>query len=207
MQTLSCSEVRRAVWSRRRAVVALVAAAASTATAASAWLMIGRVGDLASPMEEASGGPTGTVLMAWLVTVSTVTAVFVVIGLLQLIAELASRPDDCRCLHTVASTPQPQLQPRPQGRTERTATISQLDKRPVPAGRAMFEVTHAHTGKLIWTYTSEGAALGFVRDVVRLRSHHDAAQFQLRMVIGATGTTTIADGEELVRRALEDRVL
>jgi len=53
----------------------------------------------------------------------------------------------------------------------------------------------------------EAAALGFIRDIVRFRSHHDAAQFQLRMVDRTMGTTTVAEGTQLVKLALEDRVL
>ena len=70
-----------------------------------------------------------------------------------------------------------------------------------------FQLAHAQTGRLIWTYSGEGAALAFVRDVVRLRSHRDAAQFELRMVDNGARTTTLARGEQLVRLALEDRVL
>jgi hypothetical protein len=70
-----------------------------------------------------------------------------------------------------------------------------------------FQLAHAQTGRLIWTYSREGAALGFVRDVVRLRSHRDAAQFELRMIDHGARTTTLARGEQLVRLALEDRVL
>jgi hypothetical protein len=70
-----------------------------------------------------------------------------------------------------------------------------------------FQVAHARTGRLIWTYRREGIALGFVRDVVRVRSHHDAAQFELRMVDQYARATTLARGEQLVRLALEDRVL
>jgi hypothetical protein len=71
----------------------------------------------------------------------------------------------------------------------------------------VFQVAHAGTGKLIWTYAREGSALGFVRDVVRVRSHADAAQFELRIVRRDARAYTLAQGEQLVRRALEDRVL
>ena len=77
----------------------------------------------------------------------------------------------------------------------------------VPSEGTLLLVTQQHTGKLVWTYASEGVALGFVRDVVRLRSRQDAAQFELRMVVGSTRTTTIAEGEQLVTRALAGRVL
>jgi hypothetical protein len=77
----------------------------------------------------------------------------------------------------------------------------------VYADGTVFEVAHAGSGKLIWTYSREGSALGFVRDVVRVRSHADAAQFELRIVHGGVRGYTVAQGEQLVRRALEDRVL
>src|SRR4051794_10819286 len=70
-----------------------------------------------------------------------------------------------------------------------------------------FQLADAQSGRLIWTYAREGVALGFVRDVVRLRSHREAAQFELRLVDGGARTTTLARGEQLVRLALEDRVL
>jgi hypothetical protein len=60
---------------------------------------------------------------------------------------------------------------------------------------------------LIRAYAHEGAALGFVRDVIRLRGHQDAAQFELRTLHPGAQTIVLAEGEQLVKRALEDRVL
>ena len=42
-----------------------------------------------------------------------------------------------------------------------------------------FELRHLLSGAVIRVYPSEGPALAFVRDVVRLRGHHDAARFAL----------------------------
>jgi hypothetical protein len=82
---------------------------------------------------------------------------------------------------------------------------------PIPPGVlpdvVAFQLAETDTGKLIRTYTHEGPALGFIRDVVRLRGHEDAAQFQLRMVRSQTLPTVVAEGDRLVKQALEDRVL
>jgi hypothetical protein len=78
---------------------------------------------------------------------------------------------------------------------------------PLDVDATVFQVAHARSGKLIWTYAREGLALGFVRDVVRVRSHADAAQFELRVVHRGATSYTVAQGQQLVRRALEDRVL
>lgn len=87
-------------------------------------------------------------------------------------------------------------------------TISQAVSQPVGSRHGLrFQLAHAQTGRPIWTYAREGVALGFVRDVVRLRSHLEAAQFELRLVESGARTTTLARGEQLVRLALEDQVL
>jgi enoyl-CoA hydratase/carnithine racemase len=70
-----------------------------------------------------------------------------------------------------------------------------------------FQLSHVETGKLIRTYAREAAALGFVRDVVRLRGRLEAAQFELRALHTDAPTTTVAEADQLVKRALEDRVL
>jgi hypothetical protein len=63
----------------------------------------------------------------------------------------------------------------------------------------------APTRRQIHTYTCEGPALAFVRDIVF--GHEDAAQFELRAIYADEKTSLIAGGRQLLRRALEDRVL
>ena len=61
------------------------------------------------------------------------------------------------------------------------------------------------TGGLVHAYASEGAALAFVRDVVVFAGREAGAQFQLVRVDASARTTVVAEGEALVRRAVEDR--
>ena len=107
------------------------------------------------------------------------------------------------------TAPRPQVESQATALVVRTLAVRQVapPSSTVLLHGVRFQLAHAQTGRLIWTYAREGAALGFVRDVVRLRSHRDAAQFELRMVDEGSRTTTLARGEQLVRLALEDRVL
>jgi hypothetical protein len=70
-----------------------------------------------------------------------------------------------------------------------------------------FELAYCRTARVIRTYACESAALAFVRDVVLFGSHADAAQFRLQRVAIGLQVETVAEGERLVRRALEDRIL
>ncbi len=60
------------------------------------------------------------------------------------------------------------------------------------------------TGERIHTYQTEGAALVFVRDVIRVNGHQAAAQFALDSEDEQGQTRVIAEGMALVRRALQD---
>ena len=68
-----------------------------------------------------------------------------------------------------------------------------------------FELRYREGGKLVHTYASEGAALAFVRDVVRVGGREQAAQFSLDERNERGEVRTIAVGPPLVQRALEDR--
>ncbi|HEV7665631.1 MAG TPA: hypothetical protein VGQ62_19020 [Chloroflexota bacterium] len=68
-----------------------------------------------------------------------------------------------------------------------------------------FELRHLDSGKLIYRYTSEGAALAFVRDVVRVGGRDQAAKFSLDRRDDAGQALTVAMGADLVKRAIEDR--
>jgi hypothetical protein len=70
-----------------------------------------------------------------------------------------------------------------------------------------FELRHLLSGAVIRNYASEGAALAFVRDVVRVRGHRDAARFALTYTNEHRVVQRVAEAEALVARALEDRVL
>ena len=69
-----------------------------------------------------------------------------------------------------------------------------------------FELWHLETAALVHCYTSEGAALAFVRDVVVFGGRQAGREFQLFRV-DAHGLSVVAEGDVLMRRALEDRVL
>ena len=71
---------------------------------------------------------------------------------------------------------------------------------------AGFELWHLETTAPIHTYESEGAALAFVRDVVVFAGRPAGARFQLFRV-DANGLCLVAEGEILMRRALEGKVL
>jgi hypothetical protein len=69
----------------------------------------------------------------------------------------------------------------------------------------VFALRHLDSGKLIHQYPTEGAALAFVRDVVRVGGHERAARFTLEERDTDGASRTLATGALLVQRALEDR--
>ncbi len=62
-------------------------------------------------------------------------------------------------------------------------------------------------GGVIHTYEHEGAALAFIRDVVVFAGREAGAQFQLVRVSSRGPVTIVAQGDVLMRFALEDRIL
>ena len=68
-----------------------------------------------------------------------------------------------------------------------------------------YKLRVADTRALIRAYDKESAALAFVRDVICLDSRSAASRFELRTVDECGDTLNVIEGEELVRRALEDR--
>ena len=68
----------------------------------------------------------------------------------------------------------------------------------------MFDLRRLETGGLVYRYETERAALAFVRDVVRIGGHEQAACFALEEVDAEANTHAIAKGADLVRRALQD---
>jgi hypothetical protein len=79
----------------------------------------------------------------------------------------------------------------------------------MPDGRRItsFELRHLASGATIHVYVSEAAALAFVRDVIRVRGHHDAARFGLSYLDECNVVQSTIEAGALVARALEDRVL
>jgi hypothetical protein len=69
----------------------------------------------------------------------------------------------------------------------------------------VFVLRRRDTGGVVHEYASEGAALGFVRDVLRVGGREQAAGFVLDERDEGGQARTVAEGAELVRRALEDR--
>ena len=69
----------------------------------------------------------------------------------------------------------------------------------------VFALRHLDSGKLIHQYRTEGAALAFVRDVIRVGGRERAARFSLEERDMNGETHTLATGASLVQRALEDR--
>jgi hypothetical protein len=69
----------------------------------------------------------------------------------------------------------------------------------------VFELRRLDTGGLVHRYDSEGAALAFVRDVVRVVGHQQAACFALDQKDWEGHEHTIAAGADLVLRGLQDR--
>ncbi|MCA1645259.1 MAG: hypothetical protein LC797_07235 [Chloroflexi bacterium] len=60
-------------------------------------------------------------------------------------------------------------------------------------------------GTLVHRYPTEGAALAFVRDVVRVVGRDRAATFTLARCEENAEPLVLASGADLVQRALEDR--
>lgn len=69
----------------------------------------------------------------------------------------------------------------------------------------VFELRRLGSGGLVHQYATEAGALAFVRDVVRIGGHEQAAQFVLDERDEGGQLHTVAESEALVRRALEDR--
>jgi hypothetical protein len=69
----------------------------------------------------------------------------------------------------------------------------------------VFELRRLDTGGLVHRYDSESAALAFVRDVVRVAGHQQAACFSLDEQDAEGRQHTVAEGADLVGRALKDQ--
>ena len=69
----------------------------------------------------------------------------------------------------------------------------------------VFDLRRLETGGLVHRYEREGAALAFIRDVARIAGREQAACFALDERDAQGNTRRIADGADLVRRALQDR--
>jgi hypothetical protein len=74
-----------------------------------------------------------------------------------------------------------------------------------PLLSVVFELRRRDTGSLVHAYPTEGAALAFVRDVVRIGGRDQAACFALDQRDERGQLRRLAEGAALVRRALEDR--
>jgi len=70
--------------------------------------------------------------------------------------------------------------------------------------RVVSELRHQDSIKLIHDYHTEGAALAFIRDVVRVGGRAQAAQFILEQRREDGQVRTVATGDSVVWRALED---
>jgi hypothetical protein len=71
--------------------------------------------------------------------------------------------------------------------------------------RVPFELCRLDTGGLVHRYDTESVALAFVRDVVRVVGREQAACFALDERDSQGRESRIAEGADLVRRALQDR--
>jgi hypothetical protein len=69
----------------------------------------------------------------------------------------------------------------------------------------VFDLPRLDTGSLVHQYATEGAALAFIRDVVRIRGCEQAACFVLDKRDTLGNTHAVAEGADLVWRALQDR--
>lgn len=69
----------------------------------------------------------------------------------------------------------------------------------------MLELRRLDTGGLVHRYDAEAAALAFLRDVIRVAGREQAASFGLYEQDSAGREHLIAEGADLVRRALQDR--
>jgi len=142
------------------------------------------------------------VLVAWL-AVSIVAAIVIAVQLMQRPVELGHQ-DHERDVQPAEHAVQQSC--KDTGKTAPTPILCEPEPL-VSLEGVVFQIWQMQTGRFVWTFLREGTALGFVRDVVRLRSHQDAAQFELRMVCRAVVTSKLAEGEQLVKLALQDRVL
>jgi hypothetical protein len=68
-----------------------------------------------------------------------------------------------------------------------------------------YQLRHLDTGAVVRNYEKEGAALAFLRDVIRVGSRDAGSRFVLLHEDEHGGIRTIAQGEALMRRALEDQ--
>ena len=71
----------------------------------------------------------------------------------------------------------------------------------------VFELRRLDTDGLVHRYATEGAVLAFVRDVVRIGGHEQAACFALDEADSKGNTRRIAAGADLATRAVQDRAL
>jgi hypothetical protein len=69
----------------------------------------------------------------------------------------------------------------------------------------VFELRRLETGGVVHRYHTEGAALAFLRDVIRVAGHEQAASFGLYEQDSEGREHRIAEGPDLVWRALQDR--
>jgi hypothetical protein len=69
----------------------------------------------------------------------------------------------------------------------------------------VLELRRLDTGGVVHRYETEGAALAFLRDVVRVAGHDQAASFGLYGQDSEGREHAIAEGADLVWRALQDR--
>ncbi len=68
-----------------------------------------------------------------------------------------------------------------------------------------FQLRRLDTGGLVHQYDTDGEALAFVRDVTRVAGHEQAACFVLYEQDSQGREQPIAEGADLVWRALQDR--
>lgn len=71
----------------------------------------------------------------------------------------------------------------------------------------MFQLHRSDTGALVHRYPTEGAALAFIREVIRIGGHNHAACFALDERESEGKLQRVAEGVELIRRALQDLAL
>jgi len=164
----------------------------------------------------ATASQAADTVVPWLIVVVILCGPTAVIAVMEGYSRFAWVHHERRSGHPALSSITPQMPPSSLTSTQPPALQIAAEAvltphAPIPPGVlpdvVAFQLAETDTGKLIRTYTHEGPALGFIRDVVRLRGHEDAAQFQLRMVRSQTLPTIVAEGDRLVKQALEDRVL
>jgi len=68
-----------------------------------------------------------------------------------------------------------------------------------------YHLRHLDTGAVVRAYEKEGAALAFLRDVIRLGSRDAASRFVLTVEDEHGVARTIAEGAALMERALQDQ--